>query len=100
MKLALSTNYYSILLEPAPPPCQVEVQETSSPRERINIITKRNPLHNQIKQEVLNGSIPSTIANSGATSHIGTTKDSAQQAFIPTGQSSHKVFQLPNGTQT
>jgi hypothetical protein len=27
-------------------------------------------------------------------------KDSAQQAFIPTGQPSHKVFQLPNGTRT
>jgi hypothetical protein len=87
-------------LEPAPPPCQVKAQETSSPRKRINNITKHNPLHNQIKQGVLNGSIPSTIADSGVTSHVGTTKNSAQQAFIPTGQPSHKVFQLPNGMQT
>jgi hypothetical protein len=53
IKPTLSTNYYSILSEPAPPPCQVKAQETSSPRKRINNITKRNPLHNQIKQGVL-----------------------------------------------
>jgi hypothetical protein len=50
-----------------------------------------------IRCGVLDGSIPSAIADSGATSHMGTTKDSAKHAFIPTGNPSNKVFQLPNG---
>ena len=79
------SNYYSILSESAPPPRQVEAQESHH-----TIATKRG---------VLNGSIPSTIANSGVTSHIGTTLDAYKGAFIPTGKRSHKVFELPDGTK-
>ena len=50
------------------------------------------------KRGVLNGSIPSVIADSGATSHVGTALDAYKGAFIPTGKRSHKVFELPNGT--
>jgi hypothetical protein len=53
-----------------------------------------------IRRQVLDSSIPSAIADSGATSHVGTTKDSSQHAFIPTGKLSNKVFQLPGGTRT
>ncbi len=53
-----------------------------------------------IRRGVLDGSIPSAVANSGAASHVGTMKDSAKHAFIPTGKPSNKVFQLPDGTRT
>jgi hypothetical protein len=53
-----------------------------------------------IRRRVLDGSIPSAIADSGATSHVGTTKDSSKHAFIPTGKPSTKVFQLPDGKRT
>ncbi|KAL7476218.1 hypothetical protein ACHAW6_002094 [Cyclotella cf. meneghiniana] len=53
-----------------------------------------------IRRRVLDSSIPSANAGSGATSHVGTMKDSSKQAIIPTGIPSHKVFQLPDGTQT
>jgi hypothetical protein len=57
-------------------------------------------LVNKIKQEVLNGSVPSAVTNSSATSNVGTKKDKAKHVFIPTGQQSSKVFQLPKGTLT
>jgi hypothetical protein len=38
--------------------------------------------------------------DSGATSHMGTIADSAKQAFVPTTQPSHKIFQLPNRART
>ena len=57
-------------------------------------------LVNKIKQEVLNGFIPSAVTNSSITLNIGTKKDKAKHAFIPTGQQSSKVFQLPKGTLT
>ncbi len=44
-------------------------------------------------------SISDAIANSGATSHVGTTPDAHKGAFIPTDKRSHKVFELPNGTK-
>jgi hypothetical protein len=49
-----------------------------------------------IKKRVLNGSIPSIVADSAATSHIGTKHD----PFIPMGRTSKKIFQLPDGTRT
>ncbi len=55
---------------------------------------------NKIRQGVLDGSIPSDVANSGATSNVGTKKDKAKQAYIPTGKCSSKIFQLPNRTRT
>jgi hypothetical protein len=84
-------NYYSILSDTAPPPCRVKAQERSSTS--ISTI-------NKIRQGVLDGSIPSAIANSSATSNVGTKKDKAKQAYIPTGKQSSKVFQLPDGTRT
>ncbi len=47
---------------------------------------------------MLNGTIPSAFADSGATSNVGTTKDRARQAFIATGRQSHKAFRMPNGS--
>jgi hypothetical protein len=55
---------------------------------------------NKIRLGVLDGSIPSVVANSGATSNVGTKKDKAKQAYIPTGKCSSKIFQLPDGTRT
>jgi hypothetical protein len=51
-----------------------------------------------IKKGVLNGPIPSIIADSAATLNISAKKDKA--SFIPTGRTSNKVFQLPDGTRT
>ena len=53
-----------------------------------------------IRRGVLDGSIPSAIAKSGATSPVGTKKDSSKHAFISTGKPSTKVFQLPDGMRT
>ncbi len=52
----------------------------------------------QLKAGVRNGSIPSTVANTGATLSIGITKDKCRNAFIPTGRQSTKAFHMPNGT--
>jgi hypothetical protein len=52
----------------------------------------------QLKAGVHNSSIPSTVADTGATSSIGTTKDKCRNAFIPTGGQSTKAFHMPNGT--
>jgi hypothetical protein len=55
---------------------------------------------NKVRQGVLDGSIPSAVANSGTTSNIGTKKDKAKQAYIPTRKHSFKIFQLPDGRRT
>ena len=89
-----------ILSNTAPPPCQVKEQDHPPPRERVNIMRSITNRTQSIRRRVLNGSIPSAIADSGATSHVGTTKDSSKHAFIPTGKPSTKVFQLPDGTRT
>ena len=47
---------------------------------------------------MLNGTIPSAFADSGATSNVGTTKDRARRAFIATGRQSDKAFRMPNGS--
>jgi hypothetical protein len=47
---------------------------------------------------VLNGTIASAFADSGATSHVGTKKDRDRQAFIATGRQSDKAFRMPNGS--
>jgi hypothetical protein len=47
---------------------------------------------------VLNGTIASAFADSGATSHVGTKKDRDRQAFITTGRQSNKAFRMPNGS--
>jgi len=47
---------------------------------------------------VLNGTIASAFADSGATSHVGRKKDHDRQAFITTGRQSNKAFRMPNGS--
>ena len=49
-----------------------------------------------IKKGVLDGSIPSIVVDSAATSSVGT----PTAPLIPTGHISNKIFQLPNGTRT
>jgi hypothetical protein len=51
----------------------------------------------QLKAGVHDGSIPSAVADTGATSSIETTKDKCRNAFIPTGRQSTKAFHMPNG---
>jgi hypothetical protein len=86
----LLSNYYSILSDIAPPPCQVEEQEYANNVKDITALEKF------IKKGVLNGSIPSILADSTATSSIGT----PTAPLIPTGRISNKIFKLLNGTQT
>ncbi len=85
----MSSNFYSILTNNAPPTCQVGEQD-DDPIEQVNNI-------NELKQGVLDGSIPSAVANSGATSSIGTKRDKKRNAFIMTGRQSDKAFRMPNG---
>ena len=81
----LLSNSYSILSDIAPPPCQVEEQEYAN---NVNDITA---LEKFIEKGVLNGSIPSIIVDSAATSSIGTpTPPSSQQGAYPT-----KIFHYP-----
>jgi hypothetical protein len=42
------------------------------------------------------GSIPSAIADSGATSNVGTTRDRARKAFVATGRKLDKAFRMNN----
>jgi hypothetical protein len=76
------------VLTNAPPPCQVEEQDDDH-NEQVNNI-------NEIKKRVLDGSIPSAVADSGATSSVGTKKDRNRKAFAPTGRKSNKAFRMPN----
>jgi hypothetical protein len=86
----LLSNYYSILSNIALPPCQVKEQEY------VNNVNDTTALKKIIKKGVLNGSIPSIVADSAATSSVRT----PTAPLIPTGRISNKNFQLPNGTQT
>ncbi len=52
---------------------------------------------NELKQEVLDGSIPSAVADSGATSRVGTKRDKKRNTFVATGRQSDKAFRMPNG---
>ena len=52
---------------------------------------------NELKQGVLDGTIPSAIADSGATSNVGTKRDKKRNAFVATGRQSDKAFRMPNG---
>jgi hypothetical protein len=85
----LSSNFYSILTDNAPPTCQVNEQD-DDPVEQVNNI-------NELKQGVLDGSIPSAVADSGAALSIGTKRDRKRNAFIMTGRQSDKAFHMPNG---
>jgi hypothetical protein len=54
----------------------------------------------QVRAGVKDRSIPSTVANTAATSSVGTTKDKNKNrhAFVPTGRQSNKTFHMPSGT--
>ncbi len=52
---------------------------------------------NKLKQGVLDGSIPSAVADSGATSSIETKRDRKKNAFVATGRQSDRAFRMPNG---
>ena len=52
---------------------------------------------NELKQGVLDGTIPSAIADSGATSSVGTKRDKKRNAFMATWRQSDKAFRMPNG---
>ena len=89
LKLNLLTNFYSILDDSAPPTCWVNKQDKTG-NKQVNYI-------NEIKEGVLNRSIPSAVADSGATSNVATTKDRARKAFVATGKKLDKAFRMPNG---
>jgi hypothetical protein len=89
LKLKLSTNFYSVLDYTAPPTCQVDEQDDDHVEQVNNI--------NELKQGVLDGSIPSTIADSGATLSNGTKRDKKRNTFVATGRQSDKAFCMPNG---
>ncbi len=57
----------------------------------------RSTTSTKSKKGVLDGSIPSAVTDSGATSSIGTKRDRNRKAFAPTGQKSDKAFRMPNG---
>jgi hypothetical protein len=85
----LSSNFYSILTDNAPPTCQVDKQD-DDPVEQVNNI-------NKLKQGVLDRSIPSAVAGSGVTSSVGTKRDRKRNAFVVTGCQLDKAFCMPNG---
>jgi hypothetical protein len=85
----LSFNFYSILTNNAPPTCQVDKQDDDPVEQADNI--------NELKQGVLDGSIPSAVADSGATSSIRTKRDRKRNTFVVTGRQSDKAFHMPNG---
>ncbi len=84
LKQNLLSNFYSILSDNAPPTCQVEEQDDNHNETVYNT--------NKLKEGVWNGSIPSTFADSAATSGIRTKKDQSRNAFVLTGQQSDKAF--------
>jgi hypothetical protein len=86
IKPALLANYYSILSDIAPSPCQVKEQEISEQPKSIHNVNETKALEQLIRKGVFNGSIPSIIADSAATSHVGTKHD----PFIPMGRTSEK----------
>ena len=89
LKQNLLSNFYSILSDHAPPTCPVDKQDDDH-NETVNNI-------NELKIEVLNGTILSAFTDSGATSNVGTTKDRDRRAFIATGRQSDKAFRMPDG---
>ena len=63
-----------------------------------NLFDKQNDSeHNEqkTKEGVLNGTIPTTVADSGTTSSVGALKDTGE--YEPTGLKSNKIFKVANG---
>jgi len=85
------SNFYSILTTSAPPTCQVDKQDDDHDEQVYNIN------YTQIKAGVRDGTIPSAIADTGATSSVGMTRDRNRNAFVPTNRHSTKAFHMPNG---
>ena len=50
-----------------------------------------------MKAGICDGTIPSAIADTGATSSVGTTRDRNNNAFVPTNRHSTRAFHMPNG---
>ncbi len=111
LKQSLATNYYACL---SPPPCQVKEHEHT--RNSTTPAHKPNPLHqahnnnmrdsattsrqyiigeddNLLWRGMENGTIPSTVVDSGCTLGVGTSEDPCQR----TGRASKKKFVLPGG---
>ena len=61
------------------------------PRRLNRLLTAR-----LLKRGVLDGTIPSAVSDTGATSSAGLSSDRA--FFCATGQRSTKIFRLPNGS--
>ena len=73
----------------APPPCQVKEQDNDHDEQVNNI--------NKIEKGVPDTSIPSAVADSGATSSVRIKRDRNKKAFTPIGCKSDKAFRMPNG---
>jgi hypothetical protein len=63
-------------------------------------VTPEKPQINKIRQGVLDRSMPSAVANSGAKSNIGTKKNTAKQACIPTGKTEQEHQQATYASST
>ncbi len=83
LKLKLLYNFYSILDDSTPPTCRVDKQDNDHDEQVNNI--------NNFKEGVRNGSIPSAVTDSRATSSIRTQQDRDRNAFIATEQESDKA---------
>ena len=112
-------NYITYQTPPpdVPPPCQVKEQpKIPQPSPTHNVVTPRLPSppswdtaanlsEKNIKQLVLNGQVPTAIANAGATSYCGApslvstcgTYKIQPDPFIPTGQNSDQIFHAAGG---
>jgi hypothetical protein len=91
-------NFYYCL---SPPPCQVEVHDTTE-SQQLEPTSKPNTKSrvyfigvddDELEQGIATGRIPTTVADSTATSSVGTRNDPCTR----TGQPSWKKFILPNG---
>ena len=100
-----------------PPPCQVEEQPIlSQPFPTHHVVTPQFPSppswdtaanlsEQNIKELVLNGQVPTSIAEAGATSNCGAPSlvstcgayKIQPDPFIPTGQKSDRIFRAAGG---
>ena len=83
------TNFYSILINTAAPPTRRVDARDKYRKEQVNNI-------NDLKTGVLDGSIPSAVADSGATSSVRTKRDRKRNVFVTTGHQADKAFRMPN----
>ena len=72
----------------------IKVDHNESTADNLSFVL-REFYHDSIREGVLNGSIPSGIADSGTTATCGTVRDAKH--FLHTGETSDKIFQVANG---